>query len=119
MSKTVPVYGNDTMCVAATIEVAKEAADGSRCANVLVDETKDSGKKFRALFEARYTKIPSSLFYAALGYDSVIVAQQILTGQKSTVATVLGNHTRRENGLYEIMPEILEIQPGRMVGGQR
>lgn len=114
LNKTIPIYGNDTMCVSSTIETAKEASDFARCANVVIDDELPQAKKFREQIVKKYGKAPVSLFYPALGYDAVVNSLSLISGKKSSLVTLSGAGERDGRGVYDIVPQILEIRGGVM-----
>lgn len=114
LAPNIPVYGNDTMCVTETIDVAQAAAEGARCANVLVEEQRKEVQAFRAALTAKFGKAPASLFYPALGYDAVQLALRELHLPVGSAKPLLGVSERNSAGMYDITPTILEIKGGTL-----
>jgi len=115
LDSNIPVYGNDTMCVAETIDIAGSAANGARCGNVLLDESSPEAQAFRKAIVTKFNKAPSSLFYEALGYDSVRYILEELKLKPMPGKPLLGVTKRALNGVYDVIPSILEIKEGKMV----
>ena len=114
LSSDIPVYGNDTMCTAETMEIAGEAANGARCANVVLDDSLPQVQAFRSALEKNFRKAPSSLFYPALGYDSVRLVLRELHLPPMSGRPLLGVEQRSATGVYDVIPSILEIRDQRM-----
>ncbi len=115
LAPKLPVYGNDTMCAADTVNSAQTSANGARCANVVLDESLAEVKAFQQAVEGKFGKTPSSLFYAALGYDSVRLILKELKLPPMPGKSLLGVESRSQNGMYDITPSILEIENGKML----
>jgi branched-chain amino acid transport system substrate-binding protein len=114
LAPTIPVYGNDTMCAANTINSAGTSAEGARCGNVILNESVSEVKAFRRAMERKFGKAPSSLFYPALGYDSVRLIFKELNLSGISGKPLLGVEARSASGIYDIMPSILEIRKGKL-----
>lgn len=109
-------YGNDTMCVTATVATAGAAAEGARCANVIVNEADPLVKELRGRLKQVMPKVPDSLFYTGLGYESIILSNEIVSGHSNTsLPHIFKNLERNELGAYSIQPSILEIKNGALV----
>lgn len=66
-----PVFGPDTFAINEVLEIAGEAAEGTICANAIVEEESESARKLKQRLKEKYGKLPSSIFYPALGYDGL------------------------------------------------
>ncbi|HMO18231.1 MAG TPA: penicillin-binding protein activator [Oligoflexia bacterium] len=113
-NKVVPVYGNDTMCVADTIDVAKTSSDNAVCGNVFLDEINPIVQKFIEDYKTATGKIPTSLFYPALGFDSAYIMMKEL-GVDIQSKPILGTNNKNELGVYDIPAEVLKIIDGKIV----
>ena len=67
--------------------------------------------------KAKFKKAPSSLFYFALGYDSVRLMLRELKYPHFPVRPLLGVEGRSQNGMYDVTPSVIEIQGGLLVRG--
>ena len=121
LNKTIPVFGNDTMCVQETIDTAGAAAENGVCANVMLDESHPKVKEFRALLVKKFGAVPNSLFYSALGYDGLKTGTVIL--EKSTAyarnniisGTILSAQKLSAEGVVPVTPNIAVIKGGKLV----
>lgn len=115
LTPTLPVYGNDTMCSADTIESAGGAANGARCGNVFLDNTDPAVLDLRNKVAARFGKAPASLFYVAMGYDLVRLAlKELGLRVPFSMPPLLGVDGRNKVGVYDITPSVLEIRDGEI-----
>jgi ABC-type branched-subunit amino acid transport system substrate-binding protein len=79
----IPVYGPDTFAVTEVIDIAKDSAENTICANAIVKEDTEAAKNLKEKIKLFYKKEPSSIFYSALGYDALNIVYNSLTSGKS------------------------------------
>ncbi|RIL12187.1 MAG: hypothetical protein DCC75_00880 [Proteobacteria bacterium] len=84
LNTKIPVFGPDTFGTKEVIDAAggAAAAEGTIYAGVDLRPDKPSQREWIAAFKSAYGSEPSSLYYAALGYDALRIAVRALDSGK-------------------------------------
>ncbi len=124
MGYKIEVFGPDTFAITETIDIAKAASEGVICANAVVDETTPAAQKLREKLKAQFKQEPSSLFYSALGYDSLkVIFKAISSGVEFSKAMsemkydqgLININGFDQDGMFKVKPVLMEIKEGKLV----
>ena len=119
----IPVFGPDTFGAEDVVSVAGSAAEGSIFTNVAIDEQTRVARELRRSLRERCGLKPTSLLYAALGFDGIRMVRRALGGGgriepalsnlRYTDGAISPNSGFGRDGMSRLEPVVMTVRNGR------